>query len=240
MRVNSKHLLHIYFIPNFLSWIILKLFSRLNHTSGLFNSYKSTFWIKGEENEILSKSVIGLSNIRIYGKENKVSIGKGELTHSNIRISGKSNTILIEDNAKIRNLNIHIRGVNNLVKIGKGSSIGGAKIINVGITNSIIIGEACMLSDNIEIWGSDTHPIYNQVTGEIINPEQSISIGNKVWIGAHVKILKGTIIGNDSVIALGTILKGQVPNNVVYGGNPNKIIKEKVFWEKRYKNRILH
>jgi acetyltransferase-like isoleucine patch superfamily enzyme len=219
---------------------MLKSFSRLNSSIGLFNSYKSTFWIKGEENKLFNKSVIGHSSIRIYGKENKVQIGKGELSKSNIRISGNSNTLLIEDNEKICNLNLHIRGVNNLVKIGKGTSIGGAKIINVGITNSITIGESCMLSDNIEIWASDSHPIYNQVTGEIINPEQSISIGDKVWIGAHVKILKGTIIGNDSVIALGTILKGWVPNNVVYGGNPNKVIKEHVFWEKMYMNQILH
>ena len=40
---------------------------------------------------------------------------------------------------------------------------------------------------------------------------ENVTIGENVWIGANCIILKGTSIGSDSVIAAGSIVKGDVP-----------------------------
>ena len=218
----------------------MSLFSKRNNVTGIFNSYKSLIWIKGSANKISSKSKIINSNLRVNGVGNEIDFGTGLLNKCIIRLSGKSNSLIIEDNETISNLIIHIRGEGNIIRIGKGTSIGGARIINIGIKNTINIGESCMLSDNIEIWASDSHPIFNKKTGEVINLEKPINIGNKVWIGTHTKILKGTIIKDGAIIAMGTILNGEVPNNVIYGDNPNRILKQDVYWEKFYTNKILH
>ena len=43
-------------------------------------------------------------------------------------------------------------------------------------------------------------------------------------------ILKGVTIGDNSVIAAGTIVKKDVPPNVLYGGNTGRIIRENCTW----------
>ena len=47
-----------------------------------------------------------------------------------------------------------------------------------------------------------------------------------MWIGGRAVINPGVTIGNNVVIASGSIVTKDVPDNVVIGGNPAKIIKE--------------
>ena len=42
-----------------------------------------------------------------------------------------------------------------------------------------------------------------------------VVIGNNVWIGANAIILRGTTIGDNSVIAAGSVVKGNVPSNTL-------------------------
>ena len=43
-----------------------------------------------------------------------------------------------------------------------------------------------------------------------------IIIGKNVWIGANTVILRGTTIGDNAVIAAGSVLKGDVAPNTVF------------------------
>lgn len=43
-------------------------------------------------------------------------------------------------------------------------------------------------------------------TGKRINPSKNINIGNHVWIGHSVKVLKGATVGDNSVIATGALV----------------------------------
>lgn len=42
-----------------------------------------------------------------------------------------------------------------------------------------------------------------------------ITIGNNVWIGANAIILRGSEIGDGSVVAAGTIVKGKYPSHTL-------------------------
>lgn len=53
---------------------------------------------------------------------------------------------------------------------------------------------------------------------------KTIKVGNNVWIGLNVTILKGTVIGNNCVIAAGSVVKGEFPDNVLIQGNPAVIV----------------
>ena len=53
-----------------------------------------------------------------------------------------------------------------------------------------------------------------------------IHIGKKVWIGSGAIVLPGVNIGDNSVIAAGSVVTKDVPENSVFGGNPAKLIKK--------------
>ena len=59
-----------------------------------------------------------------------------------------------------------------------------------------------------------------------------VTIGDNVWIGGRAIINPGVTIGDNAVIASGAVVTKDVPNNVVVGGNPAKIIKTKIIFER--------
>ena len=52
-----------------------------------------------------------------------------------------------------------------------------------------------------------------------------IVIKRNAWIGAAVTILPGVTIGENAVVAAGAVVSKDVPDNVIVGGVPAKIIK---------------
>jgi len=54
---------------------------------------------------------------------------------------------------------------------------------------------------------------------------QDVLLEEGCWIGANSIILSGVTIGKNSVIGAGSVVTKNIPNNVVYAGNPAKSIK---------------
>lgn len=53
-----------------------------------------------------------------------------------------------------------------------------------------------------------------------------IKIGNGVWIGANSIILRGTVVGDNSVIGAGSVVKGYVPDNSILIQKKENVIRE--------------
>lgn len=53
-----------------------------------------------------------------------------------------------------------------------------------------------------------------------------ITIGNDVWIGGSSVVLAGVTIGDNSIVAAGSVVTKDVPANVIVVGNPAKVLKE--------------
>ena len=53
-------------------------------------------------------------------------------------------------------------------------------------------------------------------------------IGNDVWIGTGAIILKGTCIGDGSVIGAGAVVTHNIGNCEIWAGNPARKIKERL------------
>ncbi|WP_243348780.1 acyltransferase [Parabacteroides sp. FAFU027] len=190
----------------------------------------------GKNNRINTyRSRFSKSRILFSGKNNKLSIYDSEILETSITVKGQNNVIQIDKDVKLRKANIIIRGSNCTLKIGAGTTFGQIRIVNVGRNNSVIIGTNCLFADNIEVWASDTHSIYD-ADGRFINPERPIYIGNGVWIGSYVKILKGVNIGDGAIVGMNSLIVNDVDSKNLVAGNPVRCLKENVTWSLKYEH----
>lgn len=94
-----------------------------------------------------------------------------------------------------------------LCVIGKNGSVNSNSII--ACRERIEIGDDVMLGPNVQIYDHDHD--YRAEGGVKARKMKSspIKIGNNVWIGANTVILRGTEIGDNSVIGAGCVIKGK-------------------------------
>jgi len=90
----------------------------------------------------------------------------------------------------------------------------------------IEIGEKTLIGLNVEITDSDFHDMHPDRRMGGAPKMAKVSIGRNVFIGSNVKILKGVTIGNNSVIANSSVVTKSIPENVIAGGCPCKVIKQ--------------
>ncbi|MFD9627383.1 sugar O-acetyltransferase [Peribacillus muralis] len=85
------------------------------------------------------------------------------------------------------------------------------------------IGDNCMIGPNVGLYtaGHSIEPKERNKSGYAI----PITIGNDVWIGGSCVILPGITIGDNSIIAAGSVVTKDVPANAIVAGNPARVLK---------------
>lgn len=128
--------------------------------------------------------------------------------------------------------------IGKMIKIRSGTKVRvrkkGILIIgdNLGISNNCVItayekieiGDGVQFGPGVLVYDHDHD--FRAPGGLAANKFKTapIKIGNNVWIGANSIILRGSSIGDNSVIAAGSIIKGEVPDNSVVYQKRNTII----------------
>ena len=116
-----------------------------------------------------------------------------------------------------RNQNAIITFGNN-VHINNGFSIISEKRISIG--NNVLIGHNCQLTD------SNFHDLDKNNRHQTDLSPLDVIIGDNVFIGNNVTILKGVEIGENTVVANGSLVTKSFPKNVIIGGVPAKFLKD--------------
>ncbi len=114
---------------------------------------------------------------------------------------------------------------NGTITIGNHVGISGATIY---AWDKIEIGDNTIIGANVKIVDNDFHPISptERINDDFSNVKRKcVKIGNNVFIGMNSIILKGTNIGDNTIVGAGSVVSGIVPANVIVAGNPAKIIK---------------
>lgn len=121
---------------------------------------------------------------------------------------------------------IHISCNGNLKFDGSVSVNGRSDII---CWNDITIGDGFLMSWDCLLMDTDFHKIMND-DGENLNPDGSIKIGEHVWIGCRIVILKNSIVPSDCVIAAGSTIAGKlVTPKAIY--KDKEAIKTGINWK---------
>ncbi|OGI00441.1 MAG: acetyltransferase [Candidatus Melainabacteria bacterium GWF2_37_15] len=119
---------------------------------------------------------------------------------------------------------VEARNKNSFIKIDNNVQINN-KCCFISEGEGIFIGENTLIGTNVEIYDSDFHNLMPQarITG---SPKTAkVIIDKNVFIGSNVKILKGVKIGKNSVIGTGSVVVKSIPDNVIAGGVPAKVIR---------------
>jgi len=106
---------------------------------------------------------------------------------------------------------------------------------NITVGKNIFINADCKFQDQGGIYiGDDVFIGHNVVLATLdheLDPDSRglvpspIRIGNKVWIGSGAIVTKGVTIGEGSIVAAGAVVTKDVPDRVIVGGVPAKILK---------------
>lgn len=183
---------------------------------------------------LLSDNVKGnFSYPGVQGERNFLVRGyKSLASQSSISFTGEGNIVFFGPHSRVRNADIRVTGNNCIFYFGGFSSVESMIVMLSGDFGKIEIGDHCMLSARIILDRSDHHSIYDSATGLKINEDKDVIIYDHVWIGRDVKISKGSVIGENTIIGQASLVTGELKGDCVYGGVPASCIREGVTWSK--------
>lgn len=150
-------------------------------------------------------------------------VGKGSISLGNdvkINSSLKSNPIGGANKTILRTIG------SGEISIGDHTGISNSTIVSA---KRVTIGENVLIGGSCCIYDTDFHSLeyIDRIEKDDKNIlKEEIVIENGAFIGAHTIILKGTKIGEKSVIGAGSVVSKNIPPNEVWGGNPIKFIKK--------------
>jgi acetyltransferase-like isoleucine patch superfamily enzyme len=111
------------------------------------------------------------------------------------------------------------------IRIGNRVGVNGTTISSKKLVQ---IGDGTMIAPNVIIVDSDFHaqwPPDARLISSTVDTDREVIIGSNVWIGMNSVILKGTTIGDNSIIGASSLVGGDIPANVIAGGNPARVLR---------------
>jgi acetyltransferase-like isoleucine patch superfamily enzyme len=191
----------------------------------------------------------------IQGKGNVFQAEGAVFNNLELDIVGNDNTIVIGPGSRFNNVRFHVRGSGHRVKFGPTCKVSRGGVfwfedekctlqvgqntsmveVHIAVTepgSRVIIGTDCMFANDIDIRTGDSHSVIELDTGKRLNHAADVLIADHVWIAPHVVVLKGVQIGENSVVATGSVVTKSFGSGVIIGGNPASAIKSGISWKR--------
>ncbi len=144
-------------------------------------------------------------------------VGKRFSVQGGLRLRGGGRVIFGDDVIIGTPTDIFTHGHSATVIIGHRSFVNGARL---SVVERIEIGDDAIIAD-ARLMDTDFHSLSKRRQHKDAPVSVApIHIKNNVWIAAGSAVLKGVTIGENSVIAFGSVVVKDIPANVIAGGNP--------------------
>lgn len=120
--------------------------------------------------------------------------------------------------------------LNHQIVIGANVQVG--DYVHIAAVESVQLGDDVLLASRVYISDHDhgsysgaevCHPAEKQISKKLIS--SPVKIGNNVWLGEGVCILKGVEIGENSIVGAQSVVTKSIPPNSIAVGIPAKVIK---------------
>lgn len=100
-------------------------------------------------------------------------------------------------------------------------------VINFGteisLVKEVFIGAYSLIGIDCLIYDTNWHNL-DGLDRDV--PAEPTRIGRGVWLGARVIVMKGVSIGDNTVVGANSVVTKDLPNNVLAGGTPARVIRE--------------
>ena len=113
------------------------------------------------------------------------------------------------------------------INYGKKTTFGRDCFVNFGCTflalggitieDDVFIGPHCVLA-------TEYHPENPATRHSLLT--KPIVVKRNAWLGANVTVLAGITIGENAIVAAGSVVTKDVPDNMVVAGSPARVIRE--------------
>ena len=87
----------------------------------------------------------------------------------------------------------------------------------ITIEDDVFIGPHCVLA-------TEYHPENPETRHSLLT--KPIVVKRNAWLGANVTVLAGVTIGENAIVAAGSVVTKDVPDNMVVAGSPARVIRE--------------
>jgi acetyltransferase-like isoleucine patch superfamily enzyme len=141
----------------------------------------------------------------------------------------KNGKLILGKCASINSGSKVVIGENACLTIGSNSYVN--EHSRIQCRSSVTIGEDCAISWGVNILDTDEHYLLIEKKESKKENCSPVVIGNHVWIGCNSIVLKGVTLGEDCVVAAGSVVTKSFPPKTLLGGNPAKIIRDNISWK---------
>ena len=149
----------------------------------------------------------------VMARQSSISIGDNFWAVSDARRAG----ITLFSKCKLRTF----EGAS--IRIGDGVELNGTSITS---RVAVEIGDGSQIAANVIIIDADFHQHWPpESRAQRSDSGRPVTIGRHVWIGMGSLVLKGSNIGDNSIIGAGSVVAGNVPADVVAAGNPARVLR---------------
>lgn len=182
---------------------------------------------------IINKLILFYNGISKYSFKGMISVGKNVKFYQKLRLTGEG-YIYIGANSSFGykiggryyggSCEIQTRSKEAVIRIG--NNVAANNNLFIMARKNIVIEDDVLIGESVTIMDHNAHGIDPYRRRTSFGTPREIIIKTNVWIGNNVTILPGSIVGKNSIIAVGSVINGIFPDNVIIAGNPAKIIKE--------------
>lgn len=174
--------------------------------------------------QLISKICLVLYKL-LYG--NRVTFGKNILINHRFKLQGRGK-LIVGDSCNLwaheESNKFFFYSHKAEITIGEGSQLNGITVHcleKVTLGNNCLAGSAIIMDTDFHQFHDPTHILYN-------NPKSiPVTVGNGVWLCGQCVLLKGSSVGDNSVVGFRAVVTKSFPADVVIAGNPARVVKSK-------------